>query len=402
MEKTVTILSAGMGGRESMSGEAVRLAEQADLLIGATRLVEAWPEKRTSAEYRPDRIRRIVDETEADSIAVLVSGDAGFFSGSAAVSKALETYRPRVVAGISSLAAFSARTGIPYGQANIVSAHGRTINIVSEVRRHRITFVLGGGNLNSLIARLLDFRMADVEICIGENLGYPQERILHGSPEALKDQPVGPLSVMAVVNEAFSAPAAASVPDEAFARGRVPMTKDLVRGSVIRKLRLREDSVVFDIGAGTGSVSVEAALNAWRGTVYAFDHNEEAVALIRENALRMQTDNVVAVHGDAPEILRGYPVPDAVFIGGSDGRLEEILYELMEMKMLRQEARVRVVITAVTLQTLEKAAGILRKMDLSEDSGTEMVQISANRLVRMGAYDMFRPETPVFLISVTI
>ncbi len=420
MEKTVNILSAGPGGRESMSLEAASLADAADLLIGAARLVEAWPHKQSIAEYRPDWILRIIGESSAGTIAVLVSGDAGFFSGAGAIARALEAYQPAVYPGISSLAAFSAKTGIPYDNARLISAHGRDINIVSEVRRHRVTFVLGGGNLDGLIRRLQEYHMDDVQLFVGENLGSDRERILEGTPGDLAEQPLETLALMAVINEQAQALAAVSVPDGELVRGSVPMTKELVRGAIIRRLQLREDSIVYDIGAGTGSVSVEAALNAWRGTVYAFDYKEEAIRLIRENALRMQADNVVAVQGTAPDVLRGHPLPDAVFIGGSEGKLNEILEELLRLREesgqsapasdrteVQAESRtsdrpMTVVISAVTLQTLEEAAALLKRFAPPDGEGASIVQVAETRLKPVGRYDMFRPETPVFLLSATL
>ncbi len=387
-----------------MSVEAAALAEQADLLIGAARLVDAWPGKTTAAEYRPEQIRRIIEESHAERIAVLVSGDAGFFSGAGAIAEALKDFAPEVYPGISSLAAFSAKTGLPYDRANLLSAHGKEIRIVSEVRRHRVTFVLGGGNLHLLLEQLHNYGMDGVEVLVGENLGYPEEQIHRGTPEELKTISFHPLAVMAVVNPQYTAPVSVSLPDAAFQLGSVPMTKELVRGAIIRKLCLREDSVVYDIGAGTGSVSVEAALNAWRGTVYAFDRKEEAVDLIRENARRLQADNIVAVHGTAPQILRDYPMPDAVFIGGSEGKLEEILDALLRRRLEEgaPSGAVNVVVSAVTLQSLEQAAACLKKLAGKNRGSVRIVQVSENRVEPIGRYDMFRPETPVFILSAAI
>ena len=115
------------------------------------------------------------------------------------------------------------------------------------------------------------------------------------------------------------------VPDEAFVRGKVPMTKEEIRCVALSKLRLGETSVVYDIGAGTGSVAVEAARMAFRGHVYAVERNPEGLKLIRENQEALRAAGLTVVSGEAPEALEGLPAPDQVFIGGSGGRLSEIL-----------------------------------------------------------------------------
>jgi precorrin-6Y C5,15-methyltransferase (decarboxylating) CbiT subunit len=120
------------------------------------------------------------------------------------------------------------------------------------------------------------------------------------------------------------------------------MTKSEVRSVVLSKLRLRENDIVYDIGAGTGSVSVEAALIARSGHVYAFEREAEGCRLIRENALKLGASNLTVIEGSVPDTLNGLPVPDAVFIGGSGGSLDEIGESL-----LHSNPRLRLVVSAV-------------------------------------------------------
>lgn len=443
--KRVTIISAGMGGLRTLTADAAERIREADLLIGARRLTEPWttgegrlrgsgesgagPEssgkdKRVFAEHRPEEIRKIVDACGEENICVLVSGDAGFFSGAAGMARALKEYSPVIIPGVSSVAYLSAKTGIPYSGANIISAHGRRVNIVSEVDRHRVTFVLGGGNIRGLLEKLDEFHRDAVRVFVGEDLGTAKEAVTEGTPRELLERDFGTLAVMAVVNEEHAG-ARRRLRDEEFIRGSVPMTKELVRAAALRRLNLRENAVVYDIGAGTGAVSAEAAGEAWRGTVYAVEYREEALALIAENRLKFGADNLEIVPGRAPEALESLPVPDAVFIGGSEGNLDRILRCVRGKRpaaRASEEAgtgsgreslsaerggrpgkgdfRIRIVITAVTLQTLQEAAELLRKYAPADSvEEVEITQVSETRLKKAGRYDMFRPETPVFVIS---
>ena len=439
--KKIAIISAGMGNPETLTAEAAGWIREAELLLGARRLVEPWmteterihgeagnteqlksaggagKRKRIAAEYRPAEIRRIVDACEEENIGILVSGDAGFFSGAAGIADALEEYSPVVVPGVSSAAYLSAKTGIPYSGANIISAHGRPVNIVSEVARHRVTYVLGGGNIPFLLKMLDRFAMNDVMVHVGENLGSHREKISSGRPEELMGSSFETLAVMAVLNEK-PWKGSGRLRDEEFLRGKVPMTKELVRAAVLRQLDLSEDAVVYDIGAGTGAMAVEMARSAWRGRVYAVEYKENALELIAGNRLRFRADNLEIVPGRAPAALEDLPVPDAVFIGGSEGSLDDILRcihnkrtdhqpssgneadsgaEKLSGKHGGRPGPIRVVITAVTLQTLQEGVELMRKY--SREKGIEITQVSETRLNRVGRYDMFRPETPVFIIS---
>lgn len=182
------------------------------------------------------------------------------------------------------------------------------------------------------------------------------------------------------------------------------MTKEEVRSVSILKLCLKKNSIVYDIGAGTGSVSVEAAAYAVKGEVYAIEEKDAAAALILENKRKFKTDNLTIIRGEAPEALEGLPVPDCVFIGGSGGRLKEILFMLKEvfLNASRRCADMRVVINAITLETLSEAVQCLG--ELKRDAGIqiaeeEVVQLSSARSKNTGGYHMMMGQNPVFIIS---
>lgn len=182
------------------------------------------------------------------------------------------------------------------------------------------------------------------------------------------------------------------IPDELFIRGKVPMTKSEVRAITIAKARLNDKLVIWDIGAGTGSISVEAALISAGGQVHAVEKEDDAVELIRRNAELFGTDNVSIHHGAAPDALYDLPSPDRVFIGGSGGNFETILKYVHEKLC----AGGRVVINAVVLDTLMKAVEMMKYLGFAD---IDITQVSITKTVDVGRVQMFRSHNPVFIIS---
>ncbi|KXG77747.1 Cobalamin biosynthesis bifunctional protein CbiET [Fervidicola ferrireducens] len=181
------------------------------------------------------------------------------------------------------------------------------------------------------------------------------------------------------------------IPDELFVRGNVPMTKEEVRAVSLAKLRLRRDSVLWDVGAGTGSISVEAALFCKEGVVYAVEKDEQALSLIAENARRFGLSNLIPVPGEAPEALFNLPSPDRIFIGGSKGRLRDIISFSCE----RLKEGDRVVINTVTV---ESACEALKALESSGFS-TEMVLLYVSRAKKVKDMHMLISQNPVCVIS---
>ena len=181
------------------------------------------------------------------------------------------------------------------------------------------------------------------------------------------------------------------VPDEEFIRGKAPMTKEEVRCVSLSKLRLHEDSICYDVGAGTGSVSVEMALRADQGKVFAVEKKDDAVALLYENKQKFAVDNLEIIKGEAPEALKELPVPTHAFIGGSSGNLKEIIALLLE-----KNQNVRIVINCITLETISEALDVLKEYDFAE---REVVQLAASRSKEIGRYHLMMGENPIYIIT---
>ncbi|MCR4939185.1 MAG: precorrin-6Y C5,15-methyltransferase (decarboxylating) subunit CbiT [Treponemataceae bacterium] len=183
------------------------------------------------------------------------------------------------------------------------------------------------------------------------------------------------------------------IPDEDFIRDKVPMTKEEVRVISISKLRLTESSVVYDIGSGTGSVAVEIARLSPSIEVYAVEIKEEAVSLIKRNGEKFCCQNLHVVNVLAPDGLEKLPPPTHAFIGGSKGRLQEIMTFLKE-----KNPRVRIVLTAVSLETVAEMQSLLEKFNVTD---AELVQVSVSRTEKLGGYHLFKANNPVFIYSFT-
>ena len=196
-----------------------------------------------------------------------------------------EGIRTELIPGISSAAYFCSRLKIAWEDVKLMSVHGRSQNLIAAVRRHFRTFTLLGGkdNVQSLCERLLEYGLGGATLYVGERLHYPQERITKGSPEELREKSFDGLCVALVENPDYCNAVPGCIPDEEFIRGEAPMTKCEVRGLSVEKLGLSADSVVWDVGAGTGSVTVELALRAYEGQVWAIERKPEAAGLIGQN-----------------------------------------------------------------------------------------------------------------------
>lgn len=183
--------------------------------------------------------------------------------------------------------------------------------------------------------------------------------------------------------------------DEAFIRGKVPMTKQEIRILTLVKAQIEADAIIYDIGAGTGSLSIEAARLAPAGHVYAIERKKEAVALIEANGEHFGLRNLSVIEAEAPEGIEALPAADVILIGGSGGHLEAIL-DCAAAKLRRGG---RLVLNCITVQTLAEALSYLHAhADLYR---YEAIQVQVSRLRRVGPYDMAEAQNPIYIITCT-
>ena len=329
---------------------------------------------------------------------VVFSGDTGFFSGVKKLLPLLEDCDVKLLPGLSSLQVLCARVGVSYEDVVPVSLHGRDADIVPDVAQHRRVFALVGGadGMTKLCRTLVEANLGEVLVTVGERLGYPEERIVAGTAMEMAGQAFAPLSAALIENNG-AAPFTPGLPDEWFQRGGgasgkiVPMTKREVRAVALSQLRPTEKAICWDVGAGTGSVSIEIALQVRSGKVYAVEKNDAALALLRENQERFHVRNLEVISGAAPEICQELPVPTHVFIGGSSGGLREII-----ALVLAKNPSARIVVTAVTLESIAEMDSIVKYFPFTD---VEITAINVSRSREAGDYHLMTAQNPVYLFA---
>lgn len=412
--RKVTIIGAGPGNPDLLSRAALDAIDIADVVIGAHRAlvsIDVPPDVvRCELVKTADIVAALTDAASWQRAVVVMTGDVGLFSGARRLVEALSgdaQVDVRVIPGISSASYLAARLARPWQDWRFASAHGVACDIVAEAERAGELFLAtsGGEDPSRLSGELVQAGFGDARVTVAERLSYPDERITCATASEIAGQTFDDLNVMLIEFAGCAgSPAGASraassrwpyassgIPDELFIRGDVPMTKQEVRAVALAKLRLTATDTVWDVGAGTGSVSIEAALVARAGSVWAVERNAAGVRLIRENADAFGCGNVHAVPGVAPEALAKLPVPDAVFVGGSAGELPSIVEAALE-----KNSQVRLCVPCVTVETLTEACALLSG---SRFKGFEACQVSAARAEAVGSHHLMKAQNPVFLVS---
>ena len=396
LSQKISLVGIGMGAEKTLTLEGKKALNEAELLIGAKRMTEAVqkPGQMVLHEYRSEKIVEYIREhPKYRTVAIALSGDVGFYSGAKKLIDQLDG-NVEVICGISSVVYFMSKIGLSWDDAKIVSAHGRNCNLISLIRHNPKVFSILGteDGVAVLASRLVYYGMGDVTLYVGENLSYENEKIFHDKAANLTEYRGDALSVVTACNEkATPMSAVHGISDGEFLRGKAPMTKEEARTVSLSKLRLSEDSVCYDVGAGTGSVSVEMALRAWMGQVYAIEKKEDALALLKENKKKFAVDNLAIIPGVAPEAMTELPAPTHAFIGGSSGNMQDIINLLLE-----KNPKVRIVINCITLETVTEAMNAIRDFGLED---VDIVQLAAARSKSIGRYHMMMGENPIYIIS---
>lgn len=390
----VNLAALGGGRIETLTAECREALQRADLILGAERLLQNLPagctQRRIAAVQAEDILQRI-QQSNAENCCVLYSGDTGFYSGAGKLLPLLEKagFSARIFPGISSVQLLSAKLGQPWQDWRLVSAHGVSCNAVAEVMQGK-TFFLTGGKMTpkSLCGQLKEAGLGGLKVIVGERLSYPEEKILCGTAAEFAEQDFVALSVLLAEAAPKGNYRGTGLPDDVFIRGNVPMTKREVRAAILAKLAVQPGDIVWDIGAGTGSVSIELSFLA--SQVYAVECQQSACDLIKENREKFRVWNLTLREGKAPAALEGLPVPQAVFIGGTKGKMEEIIRLALE-----KNPNVRICISAIALETLTMAIDALRKQGIIPF----VTQISVSKTKAAGELHLFMANNPVFLIT---
>ena len=394
----VSLLALGGGTGETLTAQSRTALLQADCIVGAARLLEQLPAGCTThraAATKPRQILEALQQGGASHGAVVYSGDTGFYSGCRSLIPLLEENRIpcTVCAGVSSVQLLAAALHRPWQDWVLVSAHGVHCDAVTAVSQGKPAFFLTGGSLGvpQLCSQLCAAGLGDLPVTVGENLSYPDEKLTAGTAAEMAEKTFGRLCVL--LAEAAPQPPRRTPgwPDDWFVRGKVPMTKRFVRAAVLAALGPHPGEVLWDVGAGTGSVSVELAAAAPGAAVYAVECEAPAQELLQQNRSKFHTWNLHCISGRAPEALADLPAPDAVFVGGSKGALEAILTAALD-----KNPQARLCVSCIALETLERTLAFCRDRGLNP----QVAQLAVSGAQPMGRLHLMMAQNPVFLVTV--
>lgn len=412
--KPVHVVGIGLEGAAGLTDTVRQVVERATLLVGSDRHLGYFPNHPSSRLVLGDltqAIQEICTQLAIDDpkscIVVLVSGDPLFFGLGRLLLEELPREQLMFHPHVSSVQLAFNRIKVPWQDARVISAHGRSLDELTQALQQgveKIAVLTDQTNTPSAIAYLV--QALDVsnsyELWVCENLGGSEEQVQCFSVEALLKEKFAPLNVVILLRKSNPADQQLDVdslpmlglPDKTFAsfsdRPNL-MTKREVRLLVLGELALQPKQIVWDIGAGTGSVSIEIARLSETSQVYAIEKTAIGYSLIEQNCQRLQVKNVVSLHGSAPDILQQLPAPDRIFIGGSGGNLSAIL----DTCNTRLATNGVVVLAFATLEHLNLALNWLN----THCWNYRLLQVQLSRSVSVAQLTRFTPLNPVTILT---
>ena len=402
----LTIIGIGPGSPGYVMPAAIECMKTAHTVIAARRILPMLRSicGQTQAVFEPmGKIKDTLLNIDAllsdkKDVGLVVSGDPLMYSlyNTIRNDPVSTGWEISVLPGIGSLQMLGASFGETMEDAQIISVHGRYKtpgSIALTVTENKKVFFLCSKEQGPawLSAIMLDYGLSDVTVYAGANLSYEDEILESGSPAEMAKKEFPSLCVAMIKNQApknIQRPCFLS--DSDFERDKTPMTKEEIRVLILHKMKIRPDDTIWDIGAGTGSISIECARQAPYGQVHAVERGQAAVKLIEKNKEKFSTDNLTIYHQDAAEAVKTLPVPDKVFIGGSGGKLAEIMEVIASFNK-----KVQVTISAVTIETIAEAGDILGRYDPEYD----LVQATIGRGRKIGQYHIVDTNNPVMLFT---
>ena len=400
----ICLAGIGMGSKDGQTQEVQHAIETADILLGAERMIERYSAKiEKRPYYMTEQILPYLEQLQKNGlteqkdplrVTVLFSGDTGFYSGAKKLADILKKdgYEVQIFPGISSVIYLAAKLGKSWEDAKILSMHGRSQNFIHVVANHEKTFlILGKSAGKEICEKLKYYYLEQVTVWVGNHLSYPDEEIVIKKGNELQAEDFGDLTTILIENPKPEKRTGIHLADEELIRGSVPMTKEEVRTVSIAKLKLTKNAVIYDVGAGTGSVSIEAALQGENLRVYAIEKNPEGAELIRKNMQKFRADQIQVIEGVAPEALEALEMPTHAFIGGSTGQLKEIIQCIK-----KKNPDVRIVINAISLETVKEAMEAMEEGLLADP---EIIQLNVAKSKKLGRYHMMTGLNPIYIIS---
>lgn len=412
----IYIIGLGIEGKHSLSQRALKLIENATLLIGGKRHLNCLPEFKREKVFigsnLNDVIKCIKDSSQftvhsSQDIVVLATGDPNFFGIADFLIRNLGKNKVEIIPNVSAMQEAFARIKENWNDAKFLSAHGRAIDTDEIIGHKKVCIFTDPENTPSKIARaLLNKGMKDYTAYVCEALGTEKEKTTEGTLSQIAKKKFSPLNVMVLIRQTKTCNLQFAtcnypfgIPDSEFSHSGGMITKEEIRVISLSKLKLNPKSIVWDIGAGSGSLSIEAALFTRDGRVFAIEKEKKRINHIEKNKRKFLAFNLEIIKKIAPAGLKALPAPDAVFIGGGGKNIAKILN--ICSKRIKQKGRI--VVNAITLETLSTAADFFKK--LRWDMEIISVNIAKIKLVPAGLkqgdaanLNLFNAFNPIFII----
>jgi len=399
-QQKIYLVGAGITGWEGFGSKALEVIGKAEVLIGHQRHLDNFPDfagEKLLLEDLSIMLESLKNSTKRT--VVLGSGDPNFFGIARFLLRNLPKERIEIFPNVTSVQYAFARIKEPWDDAVFVSVHGRGLGRAIDriIASEKVAILTDKTNTPEAIARELIERGAegyDAWLC--EDMGLPEEKFTKTDVKGLLDLPASELNILILIKTwepNLVNYTLIGINDDEFATVKKLITKQEVRAVTLAKLQLQDDFTIWDIGAGSGSISIEASNLVPNGKLFAIEHNPHCITFIRENLKKFAARNVKLIESEAPDALEDLPDPDRVFIGGSNGMLEEVI-EAVD-KRLKPEGLI--VLNAVTLDTLTKAVEFL------EDHGytVEVTCVNIAKTKALSDYKLLEAQNPVYIISAT-
>lgn len=399
------IVGIGDDGPAGLPSNVLARVQQADLLVGGHRHLEMLPElpaARVAITGGLDDVLQQIDAASGDrQVVVLASGDPCFFGIGPLLTARLGRERVEIVPHVSSVALAFARLGLAWQDARVISAHGRPLEVAirGALGARKLAVLTDETNTPAIVAEaLLQAGAEDTLAWVFEHLGGDRETETVSTLGGLSGRRFAALNVLVVPSLSWAAPcqsAAFGLPESAYEHSAGLITKPEVRAVSLSKLRLRAGGSLWDIGAGSGSLTIEAAGMVPNLSVYAVERSAKQIPMLRQNVARLSRGcRVQIVEGEAPEALAELPDPDAVFVGGSGGRLADML----QVIHARIQSPGRIVANLVTFEHLAETLRWARNRELE----SEVVQISVARGADILGMTRLQAENPVTIVTIAV
>ncbi len=406
-DRNITVIGIGDDGCVGLSSRAVNAVARCQVLAGGERQLEFFPQFEGQRVVFKNGLMRAVNKlielADENTICVLASGDPMFFGIGSLLTKKFGSDRMEIIPQPSSIQHAFARVGRSWNDAAVVSLHGKPLEgLTTRLKRTaRVAVLTDDKNTPSVLARhMIEYGEAGWQAWVCENLCGPNEKIsAFATLEDLAEaEGIGDLNVLILERTEpnwKAAPVLLNLHEDEFAK-RMPrkglITKKEVRLLSIGELSIRPADVIWDIGAASGSIAIEAAAIASEGRAYAIEMESESLAFCRENLRTHSVDNVRVIEGQAPQILQEIDDdPDAVFVGGSKGKLDQII----EVTWARLKSGGRLVVNAITFENVAQTYQTFKHLKIKPS----VMQINVARGAPIAVYTRYDALNPVHIFS---